>query len=87
MTPQLDARCASAYTASVAAWRVAWDDDRAQYIVTRGEVEVVPTKARDEDVARMRADALAVALNRLERAPSGAGLAERKVHNANEDAT
>lgn len=79
MTPQLDARCASAYTARMtAAWRVTWSEPRGQYIVTRGEVEVVPTKARDEDVARMRADALAVALNRLERAPDGAGLAKRK---------
>lgn len=51
----------------------------AQYVVTRGDVRVIPTKAHSEDDALIRAAALSVSLNKLyaepspERATPGAG--------------
>ena len=42
----------------------------AQYVVTRGEVRVVPTKARPNDDAHVRATALALRLNVLYAEPT-----------------
>lgn len=42
----------------------------AQYVVVRGEVRVVPTRANAEDDAHVRATALAVTLNKLYAEPT-----------------
>jgi hypothetical protein len=48
-----------------------YSPELAQYVVVRGDVRVVPTRAHAEDDAHVRATALAVTLNKLyaERAP------------------
>lgn len=42
-----------------------YSPELAQYVVTRGDVRVVPTRQRPEDDAHVRATALALTLNKL----------------------